>query len=188
MRRLLGALAVLVLVGVAGYAQTFRGAINGTVTDPSGAVVAGADVKATEIATGIAHSMLSTSNGEFAFQDLPVGAYRVTVTQRGFQQTNVENVNVTAGNVYTVPVKLTVGRETTSGSVGGGAGSGYHHCYAERYHNNKSAAGHSVEWTGFLAVDCSHARLWRIFGGRFRLTQRDPCQSDELADRWNRQQ
>jgi len=121
MRRLLGALAVLVLVGVGAYAQTFRGAINGTVSDPSGAVVAGADVKATEIATGIAHSMLTTSSGEFAFQDLPVGAYRVTVTQRGFQQTNVENVNVTAGNVYTVPVTLTVGRETTAVEVSAAA-------------------------------------------------------------------
>jgi carboxypeptidase family protein len=117
MRRLMGALVVLVLVGVAGHAQTFRGAINGTVIDPSGAVVATADVKATEIATGIVHSTLTTSGGEFAFQDLPVGAYRVTVTVKGFQQTNVENVTVTAGNVYTVPVKLTMGRETTAVEV-----------------------------------------------------------------------
>jgi Carboxypeptidase regulatory-like domain/TonB dependent receptor len=121
MRRILGALVVLVLVGVGGYAQTFRGAINGAVTDPSGAVVAGADVKATEIATGVVHSTLTTSGGEFAFQDLPLGAYRVTITAKGFQQTNVENVNVTAGNVYTVPVKLTMGRETTAVEVSAAA-------------------------------------------------------------------
>jgi Carboxypeptidase regulatory-like domain/TonB dependent receptor len=121
MRRLMGALVVLVLVAAAGYAQTFRGAINGTVTDPSGAVVAGADVKATEIATAIVHSTLTTSGGEFAFQDLPLGAYRVTVTVKGFQQTNVENINVTAGSVYTVPVKLTMGRETTAVEVSAAA-------------------------------------------------------------------
>src|SRR5580693_3309713 len=121
MRRLLGALVVLAVVGVAGYAQTFRGAINGTVTDPSGAVVAGADVKATEIATGIVHSTITTSGGEFAFQDLSLGAYRVTVTVKGFQQTNVENVNVTAGSVFTVPVKLTMGRETTAVEVSAAA-------------------------------------------------------------------
>jgi hypothetical protein len=121
MRRLLGALVVLILFGVVGYAQTFRGAINGTVTDPSGAVVSGADVKATEIATGVVHSTLTTSGGEFAFQDLPLGAYRVTVTVKGFQQTNVENVNVTAGSVYTVPVKLTMGRETTAVEVSAAA-------------------------------------------------------------------
>jgi hypothetical protein len=121
MRRLVGALVVLVVVGVAGYSQTFRGAINGTVTDPSGAVVAGADVRATEIATGVVHSTLSTSGGEFAFQDLPLGAYRVTVAVKGFQQTNVENVNVSAGSVYTVPVKLTMGRETTAVEVSAAA-------------------------------------------------------------------
>jgi hypothetical protein len=121
MRRLLGALVVLVVVGVGGYAQTFRGAINGTVTDPSGAVVAGADVKATEIATGVVHSTLTTSGGEFAFQDLPLGAYRVTVTVKGFQQTNVENVSVNAGAVYTVPVKLNMGRETTAVEVSAAA-------------------------------------------------------------------
>jgi len=117
MRRLMGALAVLVLVGVAGYAQTFRGAINGTVSDPSGAVVVGADVKATDNATGVAHNSVTTTDGRFAFQDLPLGAYTVTVTVKGFQQTNVQNVTVTAGNVYTVPVKLTMGRETTAVEV-----------------------------------------------------------------------
>jgi hypothetical protein len=121
MRRLLGALVVLVLVGVAGHAQTFRGAINGTVTDPSGAVVAGADVRATENATGVVHSTLTTTDGAFAFQDLPLGEYRVTVTVKGFQQTNVQNVMVTAGNVFTLPVKLTMGRETTAVEVSAAA-------------------------------------------------------------------
>ena len=87
------------------YGQTFRGAINGTVTDPTGAVVAGASVTATETATNVAHKMASTSNGEFSFQDLPPGTYSVAVSAAGFQQTTVTNVVVTAGNVYTVPVK-----------------------------------------------------------------------------------
>jgi hypothetical protein len=121
MRRLVGALVVLLVVGVAGYSQTFRGAINGTVTDPSGAVVSGADVRATENATGSVHSTVTTTDGQFAFQDLPLGEYRVTVTVKGFQQTNVQNVTVTAGNVYTVPVKLTMGRETTAVEVSAAA-------------------------------------------------------------------
>ncbi len=121
MRRVLGALALVVLVGVVGYAQTFRGAINGTVTDPSGAVVAAADVRATALATGVVHSTVTTTDGQFAFQDLPLGAYRVTVTVKGFQQTNVDNVTVTAGSVYTLPVKLTMGRETTAVEVSAAA-------------------------------------------------------------------
>jgi hypothetical protein len=117
MRRLLGALVVLTLLGVNAYSQTFRGAINGTVTDPSGAVVSAADVRAAQIATGVVHSTVTTTDGQFAFQDLPLGAYRVTVTAKGFQQTNIENIMVTAGNVYTVPVKLSIGRETTAVEV-----------------------------------------------------------------------
>ena len=104
-------LAVLLLcvaaVGVEG--QTFRGAINGTVTDPSGAVIADAKVTATEVATNIAHSSNTTSGGEFAFQDLPLGDYTVAVTANGFQPSTFSNVTVTAGGVYTLPVKLTVG-------------------------------------------------------------------------------
>ena len=61
MKRLsLGSLIVLVLLSLAAYAQTFRGAINGTVTDPSGAVVSGATVKATNTATGVPISATTT--------------------------------------------------------------------------------------------------------------------------------
>ena len=55
------------LIVSAAYGQTFRGAINGTVTDPTGSVVAGAKVTATDVATNIAHSMAATSDGEFSF-------------------------------------------------------------------------------------------------------------------------
>jgi hypothetical protein len=51
-RRAFEIFSILLLVGTASQAQTFRGAINGTVTDPSGAVVAGANVKATNGSVG----------------------------------------------------------------------------------------------------------------------------------------
>ena len=121
MRRLVGALVVLVLVGVAGYAQTFRGAINGTVSDPSGAVVAAAEVKARENGTGVVHSTVTTSNGEFAFQDLPLGSYKISVLAPGFQSVTVDNVSVTAGGAYTLPVKLSVGSTTTAVEVSAAA-------------------------------------------------------------------
>src|SRR5437016_1756583 len=119
MRRLLsftifGVSFVLVLFfSVTGYAQTFRGAINGTVTDPSGALVAGANVKATTTATGVVLSTVTTSDGQFAFQDIPLGSYKVAVTASGFSPVTVDKVQVTAGVIYTLPVKLTVGREAT---------------------------------------------------------------------------
>ena len=94
--------------------QTFRGAINGSVTDPSGAMIAGAKVTATETATQVAHDTESTSDGEFSFQDLPTGDYTVAVVATGFQPTTVSKVLVTAGNVYTLPVKLSVGAQSTT--------------------------------------------------------------------------
>src|SRR5580700_12113823 len=77
------AIALLLVVGVA-QAQTFRGAINGTVTDPSGSVVPNAQVKAAETSTGIEHTTVTTTDGQFSFQDIPLGLYKVTVTASGF--------------------------------------------------------------------------------------------------------
>src|ERR1041384_8407306 len=84
MKRLVIAILIVLSVAVVGSAQTFRGAINGTVTDPSGGSVPNATVKATETATGIDHNTTTTSDGAFAFQDIPLGLYKVTVTAGGF--------------------------------------------------------------------------------------------------------
>ena len=59
---------MLLALGVCALAQTFRGAINGSVTDPSGAVVPNARVVAENATTGIEHTTATTSNGQFAFQ------------------------------------------------------------------------------------------------------------------------
>ncbi len=79
MRRSFLAVVMILSLGLAANAQTFRGAINGTVTDPSGSSVPNATVKATESATGIDHTTATTSDGAFAFQDIPLGQYKVTI-------------------------------------------------------------------------------------------------------------
>src|SRR5436305_246501 len=108
-----GTILLLALLTGLLHGQTFRGAINGTVTDPTGAVVAGAAVKATDIGTGVEHNTITTTDGQFAFQDLPLGSYRVSVTASGFPTLTVDKVAVTAGMVYTLPVKLTMQKEST---------------------------------------------------------------------------
>ena len=109
------ALAILILlISVAGYAQTFRGSINGTVTDQSGAVVASAEVKATNVGTDVTLTTTTTSDGVFAFQDLPLGTYKISVTAAGFKSETIDNVPVTAGNIYNLPVKLNVGSAGTT--------------------------------------------------------------------------
>src|SRR5713226_5861103 len=114
MRRTGAAVVVILLLAVAGFAQTFRGAINGTVTDPSDAVVASATVKATNVATAITITATTTSDGAFNFQDLPLGTYKISVTASGFKSVTVDNVTVTAGSSYTLPVKLTAGSAGTT--------------------------------------------------------------------------
>src|ERR1700679_2792959 len=86
------------------HAQTFRGGVNGTVTDPSGAVVAAANVDAMNSATGVSYKTVSSSGGEFEFQDLPLGSYVVTVQAGGFKTEKIEKVPVSAGTIYTLPV------------------------------------------------------------------------------------
>src|SRR2546423_396885 len=123
MRRFFLAVAVLLTLsfGVKLNAQTFRGAINGTVTDPSGGVVPNAQVKATQSGTGIDHVTATTSEGQFAFQDIPLGQYKVTVTAPGFPPYAVDKVEVVAGTIYTLSVKLTLERTTTTVEVSAAA-------------------------------------------------------------------
>jgi hypothetical protein len=121
MRRLLASVVVLGILVAAGYGQTFRGAINGTVSDPSGAMVSGATVKATDVATGVTLTTTTTSDGQFAFQDLPLGTYKIVVNAAGFSTLTTENVSVTAGQAYTLPVKLKVGETSTSVEVSAAA-------------------------------------------------------------------
>ena len=73
-------------------AQTFRGGINGTVTDTTGAAISGAKVVATETATGITHDSVSSSSGEFLFNDLPLGDYSVSVMAPGFSNIKVDKL------------------------------------------------------------------------------------------------
>src|SRR5215467_1668573 len=121
MKRLFLAVLAILIFAIAVNAQTFRGSINGTVTDPSGAVVPNAQVKATEVATNLDHNTVSTSDGQFAFQDIPVGAYKVTVSASGFATITVDKVPVVAGTIYTLPVKLSVAKEVTTVEVSAAA-------------------------------------------------------------------
>ncbi len=121
MKRLVLAILVVLSFAVAADAQTFRGAINGTVTDPSGAVVPNAAVKATESATGIDHNTVTTSEGAFSFQDIPLGFYKVSVTAPGFPVYTVDRVEVTAGTIYTLPVKLSLQQQATTVEVSAAA-------------------------------------------------------------------
>ncbi len=113
MKRCLSVLLLTLIVVVTANSQTFRGAINGTVTDPSGAVVPSASVKATNGATGINYTTITTSDGQFSFQDIPLGLYKVSVTATGFPTNTIDKVEVLAGSIYTLNVQLRLGQSST---------------------------------------------------------------------------
>src|SRR5437879_3623475 len=121
MKRLVLAILVVLLLAVAGNSQTFRGTINGTVTDPSGGSVPNATVKATEVATGIDHTTTTTNDGAFALQDIPLGYYKVTVTATGFPTYAVDKVEVVAGQIHTLQINLKLAQATTTVEVSAAA-------------------------------------------------------------------
>ena len=89
--------------------QQTLGAITGTVTDPSGAVVSDATVKAVNIATNLEVVAHTKANGSFQIPDLPAGTYRVTVTKEGFKTETHTKILVFGNRTTTVDTTLVVG-------------------------------------------------------------------------------
>ena len=83
MKKMLAALFVFALA-MPLSAQTFRGGIQGTVTDSAGASVTGADVTVKSADTGLVRTAKTDDTGNFLFSELPLGSYSVTVSHTGF--------------------------------------------------------------------------------------------------------
>src|SRR5207302_6749980 len=94
-------------------AQTFRGTILGTVTDPSGAVVAGAKVTVKNTGTGLERATETSGDGSYSIPELPIGTYNVTVSQSGFQ------TFVTTGVTVDVATERRVDATMRTGEVSG---------------------------------------------------------------------
>ncbi|HMY70665.1 MAG TPA: TonB-dependent receptor, partial [Blastocatellia bacterium] len=77
---------LLLTIYATAFAQDATGRIAGTVTDPTGAVIVGAKVTVTNVATRIARETVTASDGSYQVPSLPLGAYRVTVEHQGFKR------------------------------------------------------------------------------------------------------
>ncbi len=86
--------------------------ISGTVTDPSGAVVAGASVTATNVETGVATSLTTNAQGFYSFQSLPLGNYTISVQQSGFKGYSQTGLILDVNSALTIDVRLAVGATT----------------------------------------------------------------------------
>ena len=109
---LLVALAPSVIAQTAG-----TGALTGTVTDSTGAVVPNATVTATSIDTGQVRTATTGSDGSYKFSLLPPGNYRVKFGAAGFQTTEVSSVTVNVTETGVLNRRLTVGAQTQEVTV-----------------------------------------------------------------------
>src|SRR5580692_2081693 len=100
---------LLVLGTPALFAQVDRAELEGTVTDSSGRVIAGATVKALAVDTGISEQQPTNSKGYYRFPGLGVGRYKVTVGDPGFKTKVIDDVVLQVGQTHTLDIELVVG-------------------------------------------------------------------------------
>jgi Carboxypeptidase regulatory-like domain len=103
------------------YGSLMRGqglsTINGIVTDPSGAVVAGATITATEVDTSLARTTVSNQDGLYVISGLRPTRYTLNIEGRGFRQFTQSGIVLEANDTVTINVKLEVGATTETVNV-----------------------------------------------------------------------
>jgi hypothetical protein len=115
MRSLFAALLALSM-GVCAYAQSNQGTITGTVSDPAGAVVAGAQIEAKNLETGVIFQGGTSNTGNYVLR-LPAGTYEVSIAVAGFKKFVEQNVQVIVATDTRKDVALEVGSTTETLTV-----------------------------------------------------------------------
>ena len=108
MRLLLAGVVSAFLLCASIWAQA-TSQITGTVRDPSGAAIPGAEVKATQTATGVVRTATSGADGGYVLPNLPLGPYMVEVTKDGFTKAVQTGIVLQVDSNPTVDVSLKVG-------------------------------------------------------------------------------
>lgn len=109
MRLTIATLVCLLLCFGAAYAQSDRGTITGTITDPTGSMIPNASIEAKNMQTGVVYNAASSGTGNYTLAQLPVGVYQLTATTSGFKQFVRTGITVSTAQTLRVDVKLEVG-------------------------------------------------------------------------------
>jgi hypothetical protein len=110
-------LAALLALSQVAFAQTDRGTITGTISDPTGAVVPNAAISIKNVATGAEYPTVSTGTGNYTVPALPVGRYNLSASAAGFNQYIQEGITVQVAQTARVDVVLKVGSTGDSVTV-----------------------------------------------------------------------
>ncbi len=97
----------------------FRASIQGTVTDPTGAIIPGATVTLTDTATNHTMTTTTSGNGVYTFNALPPNQFILTVTAPGFKKKTLNNVRITPEQANALNVTLNLGSTTQTVTVSG---------------------------------------------------------------------
>ena len=108
-RRTVSFLSLLLVLSIPGFAQLSTGSLSGTVTDRSGGAVAGATVTATQTTTGRSLLTVSTEAGLYAFPNLDVGTYTLSVEKAGFKKLSRSNIVIAISTKSVADLTLDVG-------------------------------------------------------------------------------
>jgi hypothetical protein len=111
------ALVLCLLLAIGAFAQSDRGTITGTVTDPSSAAVVGANVEARNLDNGSVYRATTTATGSFTISSVPVGRYDVAVSSAGFKTASQTGVAVLLAQTVKLDVALDIGQVTETVSV-----------------------------------------------------------------------
>ena len=112
------AACLVVFCAIPVFSQVLKGSISGTAVDPQGAVVSGAQVKATNQATGLVLTTTTDNGGLFRFNLIPAGNYKVEISAQHFSTAVQNNIAVAAGSDSGLgTITLTVGETSTTVEV-----------------------------------------------------------------------
>lgn len=92
-----------------GQAQSTAADLSGTVTDPQGAAITGANVTASNKSTNITRTAVTNDEGLYQLINLPPGEYEVTIEAANFKRTVIPSVVLTVGQQATLPIALEIG-------------------------------------------------------------------------------
>ncbi len=99
------------------FAQSDRGTITGTVSDPAGAVVANVPIAAKQLETGATFQAGTSATGNYTLSQLPTGTYELTVTVPGFKKFVRQNLVLPVAQTLRVDIALEVGSSSESVTV-----------------------------------------------------------------------
>jgi hypothetical protein len=105
----LGLVCSMVVWTIPAHADNLYASIRGTVVDPTGAIVPGAKLRATNIATGLTYSATSDQDGLFAFLQLPIGDYSVRVERSGFKTLTEGHIHLDLDQIFNLRATMEVG-------------------------------------------------------------------------------